>query len=437
MGSQMGTSFLSGKNYYYHNGKVWYTDTVMYELDKGNSMGIKDRNKFRVVEGYKGSLKKMSEAYKEKISKRELKKNVLLAAAVLIIGIALFLFVNLRTYTAVSVTDTYSIAGAADSSYKEFADGILKYSKDGISYLDMDGEEQWNLPYQIKTPFVETNDVSAAVACKGGNDILIFQKEGKIGEIKTTLPIEKLSVSEQGIVCAILKNDSAPKIICYDTVGNVLVEHNTSLSGTGYPMDVAISADGEVLQVTYLYTYEGKLLSKVVYYNFGKSGESSKDYQVAHKEYENTVVASGFYMDHQTSVAVGDNCMTIFKGSEQVKEVATILFEKEVQLIGHSKKYIAVVFANSGESGCELRVYNKNGKLVTNEMFMGDYRNLKISGNQIILYDGKASTIFMKNGVQKFDGEMHNSIMEIVPVSGVNKYAVMDANGMEYVRLTN
>ena len=72
-----------------------------------------------------------------------------------------------------------------------------------------------------------------------------------------------------------------------------------------------------------------------------------------------------------------------------------------------------------------------------NEMFMGDYRNLKISGNQIILYDGKASTIFMKNGVQKFDGEMHNSIMEIVPVSGVNKYAVMDANGMEYVRLTN
>ena len=88
MGSQMGTSFLSGKNYYYHNGKVWYTDTVMYESDKGNSMGIKDRNKFRVVEGYKGSLKKISESYKEKISKRELKKNVLLAAAVLIIGIA-------------------------------------------------------------------------------------------------------------------------------------------------------------------------------------------------------------------------------------------------------------------------------------------------------------------------------------------------------------
>ena len=53
------------------------------------------------------------------------------------------------------------------------------------------------------------------------------------------------------------------------------------------------------------------------------------------------------------------------------------------------------------------------------------------------MYDGKECAVFLKNGIQKFDGQMHSSIMEIIPVSGVNKYIVMTANGMEYVRLTN
>lgn len=411
-------------------------------------MGIKDRKNLHVVDGYKGSVKKKTEYYKERLKrqmdslfrleiseKKELRKKLAIATGVLVIGAALFLFVNLRTYTAVTVADTQSIAGAADSSYKEFAGGILKYSRDGISYLNMDGEEQWNLPYQIKTPFVETNDVSAAVACKGGNDIVIFQKDGLKGEIKTTLPIEKLAISEQGIVSVILKNESTPQIICYDTAGNILVEHNVSLSGMGYPMDVSISPDGEVMQVSYLYVYEGKLLSKVAYYNFGQAGEDVKDHQIACEEYENTVIGTGFYMDDRTSAVIGDNCMTIFKGKEEIKKVATIVFDKEIQCVGHSGKYIAVVLQNSGETGNELRVYNKSGKMVTSENFSGDYRNLKISGNQILLYDGKECAIFLVNGLQKFNGEMNNSIMEIIPISGVNKYALMNANGMENVRL--
>ena len=426
-------------------------------------MGIIERKNLHVVEGHKGSLKGKINYYKERIKKKmqdkpaeepeksteevetagkvrpklgkEQKKRLIIVSAVLVIGTALYLFVNFRTHTAVSITETTSVAGAADSSYEEFADGVLKYSRDGISYLNMDGEEEWNLPYQIKTPFVEVNDVSAAVACKGGNDIMVFDEEGLRGEIKTTLPIEKLTISEQGIVCVILKNNNTPKIICYDTAGNILVEHNVSLSGMGYPMDVALSGNGEVLQVSYLYVYEGKLLSKVAYYNFGKAGETAQDHQVAYKEFENTVIASGFYMDDKTSAVIGDNCMTIFKGEGQVKEVATIVFDKEVQSVGHSDKYIAVVLENSGETGYELRMYNKAGKLVTTESFAGDYRNIKISGKQIIMYDGKECAIFLKNGVQKFDGEMNNSIMEMIPTSGANKYVVMNANGMEYVRL--
>ena len=37
--------------------------------------------------------------------------------------------------------------------------------------------------------------------------------------------------------------------------------------------------------------------------------------------------------------------------------------------------------------------------------------------------------------MKKFEGEMNNEIFEIVPVMGVNKYIVMNANGMESIRL--
>lgn len=399
-------------------------------------MGIKEHKNLRVVEGYKGSVKRKAEYYKDRLKQGlDNKKRLIMIAVVLVVGVALYLYVNMRTHSAVSITDTISVTAAANSDYEEFAGGVLKYSKDGISYLNLDGEEQWNLPYQIKTPFVEVNGVSAAVACKGGNDIMIFQKEGLKGEIKTTLPIEKLTISEQGIVGVILKNDLAPKVVCYDAAGNILVEHNISLSGMGYPMDISLSADGEVLQVSYLNVYEGKMLSKVAYYSFGKAGEQVKDHQIAYKEFANTIIASGFYMDDKTSVVIGDNCMTIFKGLDQVNEVATLVFDKEIQSVGHSDQYIALVFENSGETGYELRMYNKSGKLVTTESFAGDYRNIKISGKQIIMYDGRECAIFLKNGVMKFNGEMNNNIMEIIPVSGVNKYVVMNANGMEYVRL--
>lgn len=84
------------------------------------------------------------------------------------------------------------------------------------------------------------------------------------------------------------------KVICYDTAGNVLVEHKTSLAGTGYPVDVALSANGEVMQVVYLYTQNGQMVSRLYYYNFGKAGKDEADHKVSGKNYKNTILASGF-----------------------------------------------------------------------------------------------------------------------------------------------
>ena len=56
----------------------------------------------------------------------------------------IYLLINLQTYTSVRTVDTYPVSGAASNEYKQFADGVLKYSRDGISYLDQKGSEVWN-----------------------------------------------------------------------------------------------------------------------------------------------------------------------------------------------------------------------------------------------------------------------------------------------------
>lgn len=376
-------------------------------------------------------LEEQVKAHKKKIRIRILIVVILIMAA----SVGIYLFIHLQTYTNVRVANTYPEAGSTDSNYKEFSEGVIRYSRDGMAYLSQQGEEKWNQAYQIKAPTVAAGDDCAIIFDKGGNDVVIFQKDGVKGEIHTTLPIEKATVSSQGIVCAVLKDSSSPKIVCYDTAGNILVEHKTSLTGTGYPMDVAISPDAEVMQVTYLYTQDGGVTSRVVYYNFGSAGEQETDHQVTQEEYKGTLMAEGFFMSQKISAVVGDNMLTIYQGESVPKETSQIKIDKEIKSVFHDNKYIGLILKNEGKGGYELRLYNTSGKQTLSKDFTGDYGNVKLSGGQVIMYDGNNCSIFLKSGIQKFEGEIETNIREIFPTMGVNKYIVINANGMENVRL--
>lgn len=395
----------------------------------------------KIVDRILGELRKedhpeteaMEEAKRQK--RKRWKKTGIIAGSILAVSIGIYLLINLQTYTSVRTVDTYPVSGAASNEYKQFADGVLKYSRDGISYLDQKGSEVWNQPYQIQNPVVDVNETSGVVADKGGNAILVFNEEGLRGEIETDLPIERISVSEQGIVSVILIDESSSQILCYDAAGNILVEHKTSVNGTGYPMDAALSPDGEILQVLYLYTQDGTITSRVAYYNFGQEGESETDHQVTEQEYKDVVMADGFFMNQSVSAAVGDNMLTIFRGKSVPEEAVKVEIDKEIKSVFHSQKYIGMILKNEGKEGYELRLYNDRGQMAMSEDFSGDYSNVKICGSQVIMYDGKNCSIFTRGGIQKFEGEMNSNILEIFPVAGVNKYIVMNENGMEVVRL--
>ena len=170
------------------------------------------------------------ENLEEKIKAYKVKKRIKTAVTILAFVFALissYLLVKLQTYTSLRTLQSYKNkeTESSDLKYLQYADGMLKYGRDGIAYINKKGVEQ------------------------GGNDIYVMDEKGAKGEIHTNYPIEKIAVAENGIVSTILNNENSPMVVCYDATGNVLVEHRASLTGTGYPIGIALSPNGTRLQI--------------------------------------------------------------------------------------------------------------------------------------------------------------------------------------------
>lgn len=382
--------------------------------------------------------KEIIEGLEKKIKRHKfqsMRRIVIRVSLVILLIVGVYLVVTRQSYDKVRVVGNYLEKEEGNSSYVKFGSGVIQYSRDGVSFRNKKGKELWNQPCQIQNPVFDINKETVAVADSGGNDILVFNKTGLKGEIHTTMPIEKISVSSQGIVSAILKNETTPQVVVYDAAGNLLVEHKASVSGTGYPTDIAISENGYALLVSYMYVKDGKIMTRIAHYNFGESGQNEADFLVGSQEYEDTIMPYAFYMGNKISGVVGDDRFLLYKGADRPELSKTIKLDKEIKSVFHNKSYIGFVLKNKGKAGYELRLYNAAGKQLLSENFTGEYNHVEIHGDEIIMFSGKKCSIYTKGGIHRFEGEFEDDIIEIAPIMGVNKYLVMSLNGMKEVRL--
>lgn len=347
------------------------------------------------------------------------------------------LVIENQTYTSVTTADSYKKNTEDSNQYAAFSDGMIRYSRDGVVFLNKKNQEKWIQPCQIQNPVIDINEDVFAVADIGGNTIMIFQKSGLKGEIETTLPIEKIAVSNQGIVSAILKNESTPQIISYDAVGNILVEHQVNLNSTGYPISLDMSADGKNLLVSYLSTKNGTLKSVFASYNFGQAGQQKTDNLIYTEEFEQTVVADVFYMDASTSVAVGDKSFAIYEGTQSVKKKKEVNLNQEIRSEFHSDKYIGFVLTNQDKSGYEVQLYDKTGKQMINREITGEYSHAKLAGDEMILFDGTKGCVISDTGIQRFKGDWGMDVQDVVPTEGIHRYLLAGADELRVVYLTN
>lgn len=370
-----------------------------------------------------------------KYKKEKYIQNLVTVCLLITMLLSTYMLVEVQTYEKMNTMQEYGMVGTDNSNYAKYADGIIKYSRDGAAYLDKKGEEQWNQSYQLQNPFIHANEDALVIGNQGGNDLYVFNKKGLLGEIHTDYPIEDAVVAENGIVSVLLKNGMTPQIICYDAAGNVLIEHMASLTGIGYPIGMALSPEGTTLQVSYYCVEEGVGATRVVYYDF-KDGDTDKEsYKVAEDVYKNAIFPESFFVNNRKSVLVGDASFMIYEGKEEPTLTKTVEIEKTIQSVFYDKNYIGFVLKNAGEEKAELRLYNMSGEQKMSKTFVGEYSNISISDGNVLMFDGGKCAIFSSWGVQKFEGEVEMNIKEILPLTGINMYLLISSDGMEEIRL--
>lgn len=368
-------------------------------------------------------------------NKKKYKKIIIVGLILLsVLGITLGVYVNITTFTDTSLTTAYSDVSVMNSSCVDFIDGFLKYGKDGATYIDFNGEAVWNHPYEISSPIVVTTDVSAVIADSGGNQVVVVDKDGVKGEFETYLPIEKVTVSQQGVVAVLMNDGTTSQIICYDAVGNILAEHKSTLTGKGYPTALALSDDGQILLVSYLQVGEDGITSNYVYYSFGNTEQVTEDI-IASGTKENVVIPEVKFLTSEVSVVINEQSMEIYKGTESIELQCEVVFEDEVESVFYGDKEIGFIFKSSNNDTKELRVYNTSGEVKLSIEITGEYESVDIINNQIVLYEKEHCLIYSLQGIEKFNGEMGMELTGVFPMLGINKYVIVGDEGMQKVRL--
>lgn len=371
-----------------------------------------------------------------KFRRAKVRRILVLIVLIILAVCGTYLLLKNQSYGHARTAAEYSSDISDTSKYAQFANGIVRYNRDGVAFLNNKNEEQWIQPTQLQNPVITVKEESFAVADNGGNNILVFSEEGLRGEIETTLPIEKISISDQGIVSVLMRNGSTPSIITYDAAGNILAEIQITQGTMGYPTAMEMSDDGNTLAVSYLYLDGVNIKSRVIYYNFGEAGQENADNIVSSEEYDNTVMADIFFMGGGRSVAVGDNSFVIYRGTDTPQPEKTIVIDQEIQSVFHSDQYIGFILLNQEKSGYEVRLYNRIGEQLISREIPGNYSNVKMDGDEIIMFEGSRCCIVTATGIIKYDGNLDVDALEIFRAFGVNRYYVMSVDELRVIYLT-
>lgn len=347
-----------------------------------------------------------------------------------------FAYMNVGVFVNSTITKIHTEDISSNNRYVAFGNNILRYGKDGMGIINKNGTELWNAPYQISNPLVAMTGDSLVIADRNGNKIMVMDQDGIKGEIEAALPIEKVSVSAKGIVAALVKDDKSSKVICYDSVGNILAELVVSLTGVGYPLDVGISYDGTLIFATYLQYNEGTISTTYRCYNLASADATSTEKIIIEETLNGVVAPSTFFMNESTAAVVSDSGLYLYNTSNEDLDCITITLEKEIGQFFYNEEYIGVMLKGTNtDTGNEIRIYNSRGKSISTMTYIGEYSNIKIIDDKVVLYDGTRCIIYKINGREVFEGTLDIEVSVILPRFGFNKYLIVGKDSMVDIRL--
>lgn len=350
-------------------------------------------------------------------------------------------FQNYRVSWEVNLTAGETGIERSNAKYVNFGKNVLKYTKDGASYIDNKGETVWVQTFEMKTPIAAVNGSFAAVADQQGNSIYIFNEDGYQGTATTLLPITRVTISGKGVVAAALEDSKSSYVSMFKRDGSDLkLTMKSTLSKNGYLMDLSFSPDGTQLICSYAYIQNSALRSRVVIYDYSEEVGANIPNRIVSgndEHFVDKVVPRVQYLTETESFACTDKGLAFFSSENRANPMLTVQTEEErIESLFYSEKYVGLVTANSaGPEPEKLVVYRSDG---TKEFETGvDYAYLSgnIDGDYVILYNDNSCKIYNMRGVEKFSGEVDFQISQITCGALPNQFILIGLQKMMAITL--
>lgn len=314
---------------------------------------------------------------------------------------------------------------------------LIKYSKDGISEIDVSGRTIWTGSYEMSNPSVTTCGDYVLVADIGGKDAYIFDGENTGTELSVDYEIKQADVSRQGLVALLLEDTSSDVINIYnpyDVSSKLLVEIPTNVDD-GYPVCMAISPDGTSVVASYICVTSGIVESRVAFYNFSEVGQNS-DCLVGAKNYEDALVTDIRFLSEDQVCLFADTGFYIWKDLKQPKQVLKKKIKSQIRSIFYNSKYIGLVLETGEEKEpYQMEIYNQKGSRVTAFRFACEYENIELVDNEILFYSAKQCGIFRLNGVLRFCKTIEDGVDYFFQAPKHNRYYLINASAIQEIKL--
>lgn len=358
---------------------------------------------------------------------------VIFGALVIAAAAGIFIVLN-HVDQNYDVLSTLENEDTQSSEYVQFGEDLLKYGNESVSLLSQSGDTLWNQTYDMSDPVASIQGDAAAIYDKRGTSMYVLKADGPVGPVATDFPIVKAEVTLSGAVAAILEDGEKTWVNYYASDGSLIVENQTRMENNGYPLDLAVSPNGEIIAVSYLLVESGEISSQVVFYNFGQTGQGQVDNVVAEFTYEDTVAPDLVYFSDSTCVAFRDDGFSVFQGEDTPEERQNTEIRTQMISLFYNEEYFGIVTEGEEESYC-MTLYDPAGRERCSQEFDMEYQSISISGERIVLCDSAQIEMYDLGGKLKFQGDILEGAVRNLFQMSRNRYLLVSDEGIHMIRL--
>ena len=368
--------------------------------------------------------------------KRQLKRAAIVAACCVVVFAVFYIVSQVKTYSKYKTIDTIERADTSATRFTLFCGKILKYSNDGAIYTDVENNIIWNQSFEMDNPLMAMNDSYVAFADVDGQEIFVMNDSGLQGTIKTTMSIKRIDIAERGTVAVLMESQRTSYVALYNIEGELLAEGAIHMENSGYPMDIALSDDGEKLAVSILDVASGSVKTTLSFYNFGTIGQSQIDNLVNTYSYAGNVIPQIEYVDDSTMLAFADHGVMLFGGDQVPESFKEVMVSTEIKSIFYDDSYFGLILLDSEvKNGRKMVIYDMSGSEVTSvSLDMGYDQVYFLKNHEICVQNSQQCQIYTLHGVKKFESAFEADLYYVINRFGVRNYSVLLDGSTEKIR---